>query len=78
MVHVKICGIRRPADALAAVAYGADAVGVLVGRRHRSPDFLDASDAVAIVAALPPHVASVLVTHLTNRTRSSRSRRRSV
>jgi phosphoribosylanthranilate isomerase len=64
MVYVKICGIRRLEDALAAVAYGADAVGVLVGQQHNSADFLDASDAAAIVGGLPPHVASVLVTHL--------------
>lgn len=64
MVYVKICGIRRLEDALAAVEYGADAIGVLVGQRHRSPDFLDAADATAIVGALPPHTTSVLVTHL--------------
>lgn len=63
-VHVKICGIRRIDDALAAAEYGADAVGVLVGQTHSSTDFLDESDAAAIVDALPPHVAPVLVTHL--------------
>ncbi|WP_396927416.1 phosphoribosylanthranilate isomerase [Mycolicibacterium sp.] len=64
MTYVKICGIRRLEDALAAVSCGADAVGVLVGQQHHSPDFLAAADAAAIVAALPLPVTSVLVTHL--------------
>jgi phosphoribosylanthranilate isomerase len=64
MIHVKICGIRRRIeDALAAIEYGADALGFLVGQEHTSPDFLDASDAGAIVQALPPDVSVVLVTH---------------
>lgn len=64
MIHVKICGIRRLGDALAALAYGADELGFLVGQRHHSPDFLDEADATAIVGALPPNVSSALVTHL--------------
>jgi phosphoribosylanthranilate isomerase len=64
MIHVKICGIRRLDDALAALEYGADELGFLVGQTHRSPDFLDESDAAAIVGALPPNVSSALVTHL--------------
>jgi phosphoribosylanthranilate isomerase len=64
MVHVKVCGIRRLDDAVAALEYGADELGFLVGQRHQSPDFLDASDAAAIVDALPPNTSSVLVTHL--------------
>lgn len=63
-MFVKICGIRRLEDALAALAFGADGLGFLVGRKHHSPDFLDESDAAAIVAALPPNTSSVLVTHL--------------
>ena len=50
-------------DAHLAVACGADAVGVLVGRRHPSPDFVSTEDAQAILAALPPFVAGTLVTH---------------
>ncbi|WP_319430381.1 phosphoribosylanthranilate isomerase [Mycobacterium sp. RTGN5] len=64
MIHVKICGIRRLDDALAALEYGADELGFLVGQRHHSPDFLDAADAAAIIGALPPATSSVLVTHL--------------
>ncbi|EHB58144.1 Phosphoribosylanthranilate isomerase [Mycolicibacterium rhodesiae JS60] len=64
MIHVKICGIRRLDDALAAARYGADELGFLVGQKHNSADFLDPADATAIVRALPPSVSSVLVTHL--------------
>ncbi|MBB3602020.1 phosphoribosylanthranilate isomerase [Mycolicibacterium sp. BK556] len=63
MIHVKICGIRRLQDALAAAEYGADALGFLVGQRHSSPDFLQPDEAATIIAALPP-VDTVLVTHL--------------
>jgi phosphoribosylanthranilate isomerase len=63
-MYVKICGIRRLDDALAALEFGADELGFLVGQKHQSPDFLDPSDAAAIVAALPAQASSVLVTHL--------------
>jgi phosphoribosylanthranilate isomerase len=62
-VRVKICGITNADDARLAVACGADAVGVLVGQRHPSADFVSIDDAQAILAALPPFVAATLVTH---------------
>src|SRR5436190_320781 len=45
-MYVKICGIRRHEDALLAAELGADAIGLLVGQRHNSPDFISA-DSVA-------------------------------
>ena len=63
MVRVKICGITNADDAHLAVACGADAVGVLVGQRHPSPDFVSTDDAKAIFAGLPPFVTSTFVTH---------------
>ena len=63
MVRVKICGITNADDARLAAACGADAVGVLVGQRHPSPDFVSTDEAMAILAALPPFVAATLVTH---------------
>src|SRR5262245_28552864 len=63
MVRVKICGVTNSDDAQLAVACGADAVGVLVGRRHPSADFLSTDDARAILAALPPFITGALVTH---------------
>ena len=63
MVRVKICGVTSADDARLAAACGADAVGVLVGQRHPSADFISTDEAAAIVAALPPFVAATLVTH---------------
>ncbi len=64
-MRVKICGIRRIEDALAAVAAGADAIGCLVGLDTPAPDAVSAREARAIFAALPPFVGRVLVTHRT-------------
>ena len=63
-MYVKICGIRRQEDALIAAELGADAVGLLVGQRHNSPDFISAAVARDISRALPPSVEPVLVTHI--------------
>jgi len=64
-MRVKICGMRRVEDALAAVLAGADAVGCLVGLDYATPDRVDSASARAIFEALPPFVARVLVTHRT-------------
>jgi phosphoribosylanthranilate isomerase len=63
-MYVKICGIRRQADALLAAELGADAIGLLVGQKHSSPDFVSATVARDISRALPPLVEAVLVTHV--------------
>ena len=63
-MYVKICGIKRHEDALTAAELGADAVGLLVGQRHNSPDFISAAVARDISRALPPSVEPVLVTHI--------------
>jgi phosphoribosylanthranilate isomerase len=63
-MRIKVCGIRRVADAVAAARLGVDAIGLLVGQRHRSEDFLQADQAREIAAAVPPFVTPVLVTHV--------------
>ncbi len=45
VTRVKICGIRGLGDALLAADGGADAVGVLLGQKHPSPDFIAADQA---------------------------------
>jgi phosphoribosylanthranilate isomerase len=63
-MQVKVCGIRREEDALLAAKYGADAVGLLVGQRHNSPDFISVDLAGYISRALPASVQAVVVTHV--------------
>jgi len=64
-MYVKICGIRRHEDALIAAELGVDAIGLLVGQRHNSPDFISVAVAREISRNLPPSVEAVLVTHIT-------------
>ena len=57
MVRVKVCGITRPEDALAAEAAGADAVGVILW--GRSPRRVDLSAAATALTPLGPFVQRV-------------------
>jgi phosphoribosylanthranilate isomerase len=56
-MFVKICGITRIDDAMAAVAAGANAVGFVFW--PNSPRFIDPYRARAIARALPPFVSPV-------------------
>ena len=55
--RVKICGITRPEDGVAAAQLGADAIGLVL--YPPSPRFVDVETARRIVAALPPFVTVV-------------------
>lgn len=63
-LRVKICGVRSFADLQVVRAAGADAVGFIVGARHRTEDEVNADLAAELVASLPPFLSSVMVTHL--------------
>lgn len=55
--RIKICGVTRPADAHAAAAHGADAVGLVF--HPPSGRSVDVEAAREIAAALPPFVTTV-------------------
>ena len=57
MIRVKICGVTRPGDAVLAAELGASAIGLVFW--PGSPRCVDAAQARAIVAALPPFVSAV-------------------
>ncbi|MCC5886202.1 MAG: phosphoribosylanthranilate isomerase [Gammaproteobacteria bacterium] len=56
-VRIKICGLRSPEQALAAVAAGADAIGL--NFHGASPRVVEVAVAREICAVLPPFVTSV-------------------
>lgn len=56
-IRVKVCGITRPEDGIAAAQMGADAVGLVF--YPPSGRYVTTEQARAIVAALPPFVSAV-------------------
>ncbi len=63
-VRVQIAGISSLADALAVERAGADAIGFTLGLPTGPHNGLDERGARAIIAALPPLIAPVLITYL--------------
>ena len=56
-IRIKICGITRPEDALAAAEAGADAIGLVF--YSKSKRAVTAAQAKEIAAVLPPFVSAV-------------------
>ena len=63
-MRIKVCGIKRVEDAIMAAYYGADAIGLVVGQKHNSDDFINKHLAQKIVKECPPYISPVLVTEL--------------
>ncbi len=59
MTRVKVCGITNPEDALMAVNYGADAIGIV--NVKVTPRFVDLKKAREIFDSLPVFVSKVIV-----------------
>lgn len=57
MTRVKMCGITRPQDGIAAAEAGADAIGLVF--YAKSPRHVVIEQAASIVRALPPFVSTV-------------------
>lgn len=55
--RVKICGITRVEDAMAAIQHGCDAIGLVF--YEKSPRFVTPAQAAEIVAVVPPFVSAV-------------------
>lgn len=56
MIRIKICGVTRPEDAVAAARCGADAIGLVFSD---SPRRVTIRQAQTIASALPPYVTAV-------------------
>ncbi|WP_269849244.1 beta/alpha barrel domain-containing protein [Methanosarcina horonobensis] len=63
-MRIKICGIKRVEDVFMAAYCGADAIGLLMGQKYPSDDFINIDLAQKIVKECPPYISPVLVTHL--------------
>jgi phosphoribosylanthranilate isomerase len=61
-VRVKLCGVATDRDRAAAVAAGADALGVVCDVPIETPREVDPDRAAALVADTPPFVTATLVT----------------
>lgn len=57
MVKIKICGITNPDDAMAAVDFGADALGFVFFKD--SPRYISLKNALQIFRILPPFITTV-------------------
>lgn len=63
---VKICANKNINDAKMCIDAGADFLGILVGQKHVSTDFIDKYTAKEMVNFSKRKIKTVLVTHLIN------------
>ena len=63
-MKIQIAGIRNVEDALMCADCGANIIGLLVGQKHASDDFITKELARQIKLALPKKTKTTLITHL--------------
>ena len=68
MINVKICANKSIDDAKISIDAGADIIGILVGQKHNSDDFVDKYKAKEIADYAKDKCDVSLVTHLTKAT----------
>lgn len=64
MVKVKICANKNIYDAESCLIASADIIGILVGQKHNSNDFISKEQAKTIVDYVNKRISVALVTHL--------------
>ena len=65
-MNIQMAGVRNKEDALMCVEAGVNIIGLLVGQKHFSDDFITKEQAREIKLALPNNVITTLITHLTD------------
>lgn len=65
-IFIQMAGIKSVEDALICANCGVDMVGLLVGQKHESDQFISKETAREIKNALPTNVKTTLITHLEN------------
>jgi len=66
MIKVKICANRNTNEAQMCIDAGADIIGMLVGQKHNSDDFINKETAKQIVDYVDDRCDTAMVTHLTS------------
>lgn len=64
MIRTKICGITCLKELRIAEASGCDAIGFLVGQKHRASGFISAEFANELCHQTNPFISTVIVTHI--------------
>ena len=65
-MNIQMAGVRNKEDALMCVEAGVNIIGLLVGQKHFSDDFITKEQAREIKLGLPNNVITTLITHLTD------------
>ena len=63
-MNIQMAGIRNVADAIMCVQCGVNIIGLLVGQKHVSDDFITKELAREIKMSLPSNIKTTLITHL--------------